>query len=341
MTRKQKCVKCKKTNQLVKCDGCQELWCNEHIAEHRETLSRQMNDIDKDYRDFVEQLNDNNALQTHVSYINKWERDSIHKIQRTAETARNDLLNLFTRMKTQIQSTCNEITFNIQAKQHAKEYSEINIEKWTEQLEKLRNIYKISSSDDIIDDKQSSSIRLIKVVDGNHSFSSDELDSYPPEKFDKVRGNITLSDDHHIATCSGRKWNGTDLSGRNLYSSGIHSIRFRVKINGKNNPFFGITSAARALNPYNHKTPYAYGWWNFPFDTNTQKDIKGSSIQTDDELTLTLDCFNNQIQFENHRTKQIVYETIENDQCPFPWKIAVVLYSPGDSVSILSHEVKS
>ncbi|CAF0848690.1 unnamed protein product [Rotaria sp. Silwood1] len=332
---KQKCSKCKNFDQIFTCDGCQQSFCNEHIHEHREELSHKMNDINKDYCQFEEGLNNNEIIQSYLSRIDLWERESLKKIQETAEIARNDLLKIFDRMKNQLKSKCNKIYYDIQTNQESKNYSEINLNQWMEQLEKLRHIYKTSFTVDIIDDKQSS-FRLIKIIDKKQSFSIEELNSNTNEKFNKTVGKITLSQDHLTATCSERNWNGSNVSGNNLYSSGIHSIRFRITKNGKNNPFFGITSVAKELNPWNRKTPFAYGWWKFPFDEKEQENIEDPDIKTDDEVTLTLDCLNSQIQFEHHRTKQIVYESIEHEQCPFPWKIAIVLYSPGDAISILS-----
>ncbi|CAF1049651.1 unnamed protein product [Rotaria sordida] len=332
---KQNCIKCKNFDQIFICDGCQQSFCNEHINEHHEELSRQMNDINKDYHHFKEDLNNQEIIQSYLSRIDLWERESIKKIQETTEKARNDLLKIFDRMKNQLNSTCDKINYDIQSKQESKNYSEINLNKWIEQLEQLRHIYKTSFQDDIIDDKQLS-IRLIKIIDKNQSFSIEEFHTNTHEKFKKTAGEITLSQDHLTATCSGKNWNGSNISGNSLYSFGIHSIRFRITKQGKNNPFFGITSFAKELNPWNRKTPFAYGWWKFPLNTNEEENIKNPTIQTDDEVTLTLDCINSQIQFEHHRTKQSVYQSIEHEQCPFPWKIAIVLYSPGDAVSIIS-----
>ncbi|CAF2915671.1 unnamed protein product [Rotaria sp. Silwood2] len=301
---KQKCIKCKKFGQIFTCYGCQQSFCDEHINEHREELSHKMNDINKDYYHFEESLNNNEIIQTYLSRIDLWERESIKKIQETSELARNDLLKVFDRMKNQLKSTCDKINYDIKSNQESKNYSEINLNQWMKQLEQLRHIYKTSFTDDIIDDQQSS-IRLIKIIDKKQSFSIEDVNVYTSEKFNKTVGKLTLSHDHLTATCSERNWNGSNVS------------------------------VAKELNPWNHKTPFAYGWWEFPLDKNAKENIKDPNIQTDDEVTLTLDCINSQIQFEHHRTNRVVDESIAHEQCPFPWKIAIVLYSPGDAVSIL------
>lgn len=335
MPTKRKCVKCKNFAQISICVGCQQPFCVEHMLVHREDLSRQINNIDKDYDHFKESLNGQEIIQSLLSHIDSWEHDSIETIKKTAESARNGLLKVFDRMKNEFKSTCDQIKSDIQSNRELNNYSEINLDQWIEQLERLRQIHKTSFTNDIISDSQSS-IRLIKIIDTMPSISVEQLRTYAPEKFNKITGKITLSTDRLTATCSERYWNGSNISGHNLYSTGIHSIRFQIKKKGNNNIFFGITSSAKALNPYNRKTPYAYGWWDFPWNTYRPEDVKEPGLQSGDELTLVLDCVNNQIQLEHHRTNQFLTESIEREQCPFPWRIAIVLYNPGDVVSILS-----
>lgn len=327
----QKCIKCKRLDHLFTCHGCQKSFCDEHITKHREELSHQMENINKDYRVFEEDLNDNILIQPYLSHIDQWERQSINKIQRTAEIARNDLLIILNRVKNQFKSSLDQINQN----EKLKKYTEIDLNQWTEQLKQLRHLYKTSFTDDMIDEDQSS-IPLIKIIDKNQSFSIDKSHFLPQEKFDKIHKTITLSDDRLTATCSRGNWNGSNISCANLYSTGVHSIRFRITKRGKNNPFFGITSSIKDSNPWNRKTPFAFGWWQIPFDSDEKELPEYPDIQTGDEVTLTLDCLYNKIQFEHHRTNRYIEETITDAQCPLPWRIAIVLYTPGDSVSILS-----
>jgi hypothetical protein len=327
----QKCIKCKRLDRLYTCHGCQQSFCDEHTTEHREELSHQMDNINKDYRVFEEDLNDNILIQPYLSHIDQWEHQSINKIQKTAEIARNDLLKILDRVKNQFKTSSDQINQN----RKLKKYTEIDLNQWMEELKQLRHLYKTSFTDDMINANQSS-IPLIKIIDKNQSSSIESVPSLPPEKFDKIVGAITLSKDRLTAICSGSHWNGSDISGTNLYSSGVHSVRFRITKTGKNNPFFGITSPLKDTNPWNRKTPFAFGWWEIPFNPDEKKLPENPNIESGDEVTLTLDCLNNQIQFEHHRTNRYIEETITNAQCTLPWRIAIVLYTPGDSVSIVS-----
>lgn len=329
-----KCIKCKKLDPIFTCDGCQQTFCDQHVSKHREELNEQMNRIDRNYQQSEQELNGDLFLQTYLTRISQWEHESIRTIQKTAEIARNDLGKVVDRMKKQFRNSLEKIREDIENNRETEDYTEINLKQWKEQLEQLRELYQNSFNEEIIDQDQSS-IQLIKIINRKQSFHIDRTPTLPCEKFEKIVGAISLSKDRLTATCNDRHWNGSTISGTNIYSTGVHSIRFRITKKGRNNLFFGIKSSLKEANPWNHKTPFAYGWWEIPIDNNEKNPPKDSNIRTNDEVTLTLDCLYNQIQFEHHRTNRYIDETISNEQCPLPWKIAIVLYSPGDSVTIL------
>ena len=332
-----KCIKCKKLTPVFTCDGCQQTYCDQHVNKHREELNEQLDRIERDYQQTEQEFNSNLFMQTYLTRISQWEHESIRTIQKTAEIARNDLGKVVDRMKKQLQCSLEQINQDIELNRETNDYTEINLKQWNEQLKQLRDLYQNSFNDDLIDQDETS-IQLIKIINRKQSFKIDRI--LPPtalahEKFDKIVGAISLSKDRLTATCNDRHWDGSTISGTNIYSTGVHSIRFRITKKGRNNLFFGIKSSLKEVNPWNHKTPFAYGWWQIPLDNNEKNPPKDINIRTNDEVTLTLDCIYNQIQFEHHRTNRYIDEIISNEQCPLPWRIAIVLYAPGDSVTIL------
>ena len=58
-------------------------------------------------------------------------------------------------------------------------------------------------------------------------------------------------------------------------------------------------------------------------------------VTTGDEIALTVDCDNKQIQLQHHRTKRLAQLSIDLDKCPLPWKIVIRLQSAGDCVRIV------
>jgi hypothetical protein len=87
-----------------------------------------------------------------------------------------------------------------------------------------------------------------------------------------------------------------------------------------------------------YNSPSLYGWWELDRHVvrgQVEKVDDEKIFQTYDEVTLSLDCDNRQIQFEHHRTNNIRYLTIDPQACRFPWKIVVLLWNSGDCVRIL------
>ncbi|CAF4450785.1 unnamed protein product, partial [Adineta steineri] len=51
---------------------------------------------------------------------------------------------------------------------------------------------------------------------------------------------------------------------------------------------------------------------------------------------LIIDCDNQKLYLEHHRTKRLEHLPIKLDVCPFPWKILVRLLTTGDCIRILN-----
>jgi len=85
---------------IFKCEGCAQVFCRKHAIEHRDILSHQLDEIVLEYdtlqQTTVENKDKNNHLHSLINQIDKWEKDSIEKIQQTAQKARqqvNELTN--------------------------------------------------------------------------------------------------------------------------------------------------------------------------------------------------------------------------------------------------------
>lgn len=45
-TRKTQCVKCGKEKETLKCTGCSQDFCDNHLTDHRQELNQQLNQIE-------------------------------------------------------------------------------------------------------------------------------------------------------------------------------------------------------------------------------------------------------------------------------------------------------
>src|SRR5437868_7053759 len=89
------CVKCGKEKVAYKCGGCSQDFCFNHLADHRQILDQQFDEVENKRNLFRQKLTEQTTNpQKHflIEQINKWENDSINKIQQTAEEARQLLI---------------------------------------------------------------------------------------------------------------------------------------------------------------------------------------------------------------------------------------------------------
>jgi hypothetical protein len=295
-----------------------------------------------------------------LNRIDAWEKESINKIQTAAETARNDLRQILDRTKIELKISTEKMANELQRSQQSDDFTENDLRRWIEQLKELRK--KLDTPATIFianDDDTKSTIRLIRVSDKpqqqQHRSSLPIL--RPPEqrvlnardsvviineKFGDIDGKATLSEDNLVVTCSlASILTQPIIYGINRYSTGRQQIRFRIDKMGDLRLFFGIIRSleniSRSGQSQNHNNSL-YGWWDLNeaiVNGKVQPSKCRNIVTTGDEIILTLDCDNKQIQLQHHRTKRLAQLLIDLDKCPFPWKIVIRLQSAGDSVRIL------
>ncbi|CAF5192682.1 unnamed protein product, partial [Rotaria sp. Silwood1] len=106
---------------------------------------------------------DNDLL---LKEIDKWEKESIRKIQITADKIRIDLKEIFECSNNEILKTCRNIASKLLYAREAENFSEIDLKKWTEQLNELKLQIKSLSMLHIIED-HNSPIYLIEIKQNN------------------------------------------------------------------------------------------------------------------------------------------------------------------------------
>jgi hypothetical protein len=346
---KQLCAHCVKSGSVAMCSGCQQSFCTKHFMKHRSYLSQQMEELNQKQELLQQDLHGDKCEHPLLSSIYAWERKSMRQIQEIAEKARSDLQEWVDKIKTEVRVSLNQINEQKQSSEKSDTYTELDLQKWTLKLEELRNLLEKPSTISILEDeKPSSVIRTIKVFgkqstsdsspvqEKNQSLSEKTIDSVQ-EQFVQMYGPCKLSEDNRVVTHSSYRAGLSQITGNNQYSSGNHSISFSIENKGKKNVFIGIISSShKIISPtFDYSV---HGWWNLDHTIVNGESKSGDNneiIQTGDKITLTIDCDNQQIQLEHHRTKRLVDLPVKLEVCPFPWKILLRLLTTGDSVRVL------
>ena len=158
-----RCVACGKERATSKCAGCSQDFCFNHLAEHRQGLSKQLDEIEVD-RDTIQQtiLQQTNELKTHplIKQIDQWEESSIKKIQKVANEARQLTLRQAAKSIHQIEAKLNQLTEQLRRSREEEDITENDLKKWKNEMTQLTEQFTRPSNVQI----QESSISLVHYL---------------------------------------------------------------------------------------------------------------------------------------------------------------------------------
>jgi uncharacterized phage infection (PIP) family protein YhgE len=137
---KSRCLICEKEKATVKCSGCLEDFCFDHLVEHRQQLNQQLDYLENQrnlFRQNLFELTINPQKCLSSQEIDRWEQESIEKIQQTAVEAKELLLKYTDEYMTQMEMKLNKITEELKEIRQENDFNEIDLIKFKEKLEEL------------------------------------------------------------------------------------------------------------------------------------------------------------------------------------------------------------
>jgi len=160
------CVKCGKERATLKCSGCSQDFCYNHLADHRQELSVQLDEmeINRDvFRETLTEKTTNPKQHSLIKQIDQWEDDSIRKIQQTAKECRNLVLQQITEHINQIEVNLAELTDQFRQTRQENDFDEIDLQRLKQKLIKLAEEFD-KPSNISIQQNSASFINKISVV---------------------------------------------------------------------------------------------------------------------------------------------------------------------------------
>ena len=162
-------MKCSKGLAITSCAGCQQWLCLKHFNEHRDHLTQEMDSLGQQHDHLHQDLiSDNDHQHVTITRINKWEEKSIQTIRKVAEQARHGVHEYLQVTKNRLKISLNDIAKELQISKDDNDYTELELNKWFEQLKSLRQHLENPSTitimnDDQNDNNKSKGIALIQV----------------------------------------------------------------------------------------------------------------------------------------------------------------------------------
>jgi hypothetical protein len=156
-----RCISCGKERRTVICSGCSQLFCFDHLPDHRQELSAQLDDIEvhRDiFRQTLTEQTTNPNQHSLIKQIDQWEEDSIRKIQQTAKECRKKILQHSSEHITNIEVNLTKLTDQLRQARQENDFNEIDLRefrqkltKLSEELEKPKNISIQQNSSSLVD----------------------------------------------------------------------------------------------------------------------------------------------------------------------------------------------
>ncbi|CAF0936005.1 unnamed protein product [Adineta steineri] len=354
---KKQCVVCNKSGGILICDGCQKTFCGKHVIEHRQDLSDQLDSLMEEHDSLQHELEQpsmrrNSLLQK----IDRWEKDSITKIQIAAESARRSLLEFIDQSKPGLRKAYGNITDSLRAAREDDDFSEYDLDHWKKQLKDIEAEITSPAAAKLTLDKGSPIYLMAVQIHDSGSSQSSGRNEQPPaptkaasnpaiqERFLQTLGPVRLEDGGYLAKQSSSSSDYAYIRGRLLYLRGTHTTRFRLeKFKQPYYIFFGCMSSKIALQPDAFRLSSAVGWFGshqvyeqgLCSRSCKKSEFNSNKIQTNDVISLTFDCAQLEIRLFHERMKTTCTLAVDQKLTPFPWQLLVVLCNSGDAIRVL------
>ena len=329
MTSKILCSNCNKGKGTFKCEGCEKIFCPKHSIDHRNDLSKQLEEIelahDLAYKTLIEQTQN---LRQHllIQKVDQWEYQAIEKIRQMADEARSNLHQSITEHAGDIKKKLQELSDELRQGRDDNDYLEFDLRQWMQKLEELKlellNPVNITVHDD--------STPLITKIYVDRQDGSDAFESVYSSSSVHEKGRLVMKDNSQEST---------EILGRNEYQIGSQTIRFRIeKLNSNGWIAFGIVATQSEHTPNELCTsPSSYGW------SNQNQIYTGGQLTSEqtidiiqnDVMELFIDCEQQKIGLKNERSDKTMELSIDINQCPFPWQYYINLQTANTHVRIL------
>lgn len=142
MASKARCVSCGKEKAVMKCGGCSNDFCFNHMTDHRQELSQQLDEIENIRDLFRQSLTEQiSKPQKHalLRQIDQWEQESINKIRETAQETRQLLMQHTTKYFNEMEVKLDKLTRQLRESRQENDFIETDLRQWKQQLKSLED----------------------------------------------------------------------------------------------------------------------------------------------------------------------------------------------------------
>ncbi|CAF3784218.1 unnamed protein product [Rotaria sp. Silwood1] len=224
------------------------------------------------------------------------------KIQLAAENVRTDLKQILESLNNQILKTCRNVASKLLSAREAENFSEIDLKRWTEQLNELKSQIKLLFMIHIVEDNKSP-VYLIEIKQTNN------VNAYIKNKellsFKRIEERFIEGNGLAIIEYGGLRIKHIDgdhkfiyFRGQKSYTNGCHTLQFKIEHStGSYDTFIGICSSDINLRQIMYHLTVVASWFNTTevwlhgrrIKNTKRQGSKNDEIKTNDIIQLTID----------------------------------------------------
>lgn len=332
--RKVPCSTCQKATGIFTCRGCRKDFCSRHVAEHRQEINKQMDEVATKHDQLQQIIADQEVQPTcHplMERIDEWEQQSVNKIHQTADDARKQALIIIDKFRIQVKPDLASLTTELTKARNEDDYVETDLKEWTEKLDKLK-----------IDLTAAQAIDFDQDDDGISLVSKPFIYHASTDIFHQTNGDVHISKDRKTMI-HGPSNEMAAAYCRRQYSLGEYRFLFKIeRLSACYGLFCGIVSksvpvdsmfTALAVNNMYGSVNTGYGVTR-NLNHNVVTCFPDRNYQTNCTYEVLIDCNKKSMRLTNKQTLNIQETAVDLSKRPFPWQFFITLMYPNDCVSL-------
>ncbi|CAF1214591.1 unnamed protein product [Adineta steineri] len=146
---KSRCIICDKEKRAVRCEGCLQLFCYDHLTDHRQELNKQLDYVERTRDVFRQTLNEqmnHPQIGLLVKQIDIWEDDSIKTIRETASEYRQLLAKNTSKNSQELEANLAALSEQIRRIRQENDFNEVDLAHFNQKLKQLaEKLFTLSS----------------------------------------------------------------------------------------------------------------------------------------------------------------------------------------------------
>lgn len=144
------CILCpndtRKKLSIANCIGCKDVFCFDHLIQHRRDLTNHIDELIQQHRDI--KINSINKLHVdqHLQYIDKWENETIELIHQHTKDVKEKILSIFNKYKFELEQNHILLEKELISKRVSNNFFERDIMDFSQQIKQLnKEIHHVES----------------------------------------------------------------------------------------------------------------------------------------------------------------------------------------------------